>query len=366
MKKIILSYCSVLLAVLFFASCSSSDSDSEQIVPESIVKVELQSRMAEISKTVDNIHNTNGYRILSVSAPQNSPSTSNTKTDPIPNININLSEVKGVYNYSPSNPISVDGQTHYTTIFTRSDNSENFIVKAPLQKALEPWKLHIQESNDNQLSNNLEISASNYKFIENNTNGLDYTLDMSLSLDGNSAGNMFIRNISHERNANVDVRYQFTDAVQATVRFIASANNVSHEFNILENEKVIYKEKVTGIVSSNDELESFEMRIAVDNIEFVKNSENENLTVFRNGEREENVTVNVLGKCGSPEKGFCRDNLNIDITFEDGTKINLASSLGDTSLDKMESLFKSMYQIYFVQFLVDNVAINYKNQNNQQ
>ena len=353
----------MFLAVFIYA-CSDSETD---IPPtDDQIKMELESNVVQISQTVDNIHETSGYQLISVSEPEGPNSQAKLKTAPVFEINITLDDVKGVYSYSPSDPQGEGEDIIYGNIFTKINESENFIVQVPIEKVLEPWNLHRQQDNDDELENNLEIVASQYALIDSDVSGLDYTLNMSLALNESSAGNMSVRNISTPENANVNVKYEFTESIEVTVEFIANDNNVSQEFKIIENDEVIYKEKTSGILSEEGELLSFEIKITVDNIEFIKSTESDKYIVFRDGVQEENVIVDVIGECGSPEQGFCKNNLNLDITFEDGSKINLASSLGDETLNKMANLFDSMYQIYFVQFIVDNVAIRILHDNNQQ
>ena len=352
------TYVSLLIMIIIISACSNSNDSSDP--QNNIVKTELESSVGQISETLDMIHETTGYRIISAQAPSTQTSQSNSKNGEDPNYNINLTDVSGIYEYMPSDPFESDGQSLYTNLFSRTGDTNAFEIRVPFEKALSSWDLHVQKDGDGELTNNFMVSASEYQLIDNNTTGLDYTLNMSLNLDGEDAGNMYIRNTSPTNgDTNVDVRYDFTESVEARVQFLAAGSDISQEFSILENDEILYNERISGIFTSTGTILSFETRIRVDDIEFTKSSGSSNYVIYRNGERENNVMVTALGTCESPDqRGFCKEIMNLDITFADGTKINLATRLGNDALDKMESLFNSMQQIYLVQYLVDRVAID--------
>lgn len=362
MRKQYLTNVLLLLLAMFVFACSSSDDDD---VPPSEVKMELESTITEINQVLDAIHETRGYEIISVVAPQQPPISQMLKSaiaqsNPMPpDISVGLSDVQGVYDYMPSNPVLSDGQMFYQTVFVRSGDSDNFVIRAPLEKVLDPQSLHIQEAGDENLVNNIEVSASEYQLTDNATS-FDYTLRMALSVDNNPAGSMFVRN---QENTDVDVQFQFTNDINAAVRFIVQGTNISQELVVSENDVMLYRERASGVLTADNQLESFQIRIGVDNIEFVKSSTSDDYQVFRGGNLEENVVVVPQATCDSPEQGFCADNLNLDITFEDGTTLNLANSLGDDGIQKMTELFRAMYQVYAVQYLVDGVAVNFVNAN---
>ena len=106
--------------------------------------------------------------------------------------------------------------------------------------------------------------------------------------------------------------------------------------------------------------------MTIENIEIVKDSDSEDYQVYRDGALEEGAVVEVVTETGETDEAvvFCRKGLDLKITFADETTVVLSELLGEGTLDKMDEIFSSMYDMNFVKHLVDKVAreVYYTNQ----
>ncbi len=113
------------------------------------------------------------------------------------------------------------------------------------------------------------------------------------------------------------------------------------------------------MTSSEDDEGELEYAVTLGSIKIVLNSELETYMVYRDGVLQEGATIQVIQHDqGSDEGGiaFCRKGRDIKITFVGGDSIELSEFISDETLELMDEIFRSMYDMKFVKHIVDKAA----------
>lgn len=343
-------------AVLF--SCSeSSDNNREKGLS---LEESLKEKTVSLSTAVNEITSSKGFNILTM----NEPTTKTGNEDNTRfSASITLDDVKGVYEYSPAIPAATTETKmgFMSNMFAKTGDSDEFIIKLPKEKAGSPWKLYMQEDGDSTLVNDFVITTSqyNYSFSAGEGFSFDYLLNSAIEAEGEAAGELFVDwSINEDRNFEYESKFSFPDNYSVGVEF-SHGDTVSYAYNLKNGEDVLFKEEMQFTKGDGENSRTYEYKLEIGIIEIVKNSTSDSYMVYRDGVLEEDAVIEVINNSGESTEAdvvFCRKGLDLKITFADESVVVLSELLGQDTLDKMSEIFSSMYDMYFVNHVVNKVA----------
>jgi hypothetical protein len=349
--------------LLFFSAVLFSCSESSDNNPEKGLSLQesLKEKTASLSTAVNEITSSKGFEIVTMNEPA-------TKTgveggdDTRFSASITLEDVKGVYEYSPAIPVAAATETKMgfmSNMFAKTGDSENFIIKLPKEKAGNPWNLYMQEDGDSALLNDFVITTSeyNYSFSAGEGFNFDYLLNSAIEVEGVPAGELYVDwSIGGNMNFDYKSKFSFTDDYSVGIEF-SHGDTVSYAYNLKNGEDVLFKEEMK--FTKVDGERTYEYKLAIGIIEIVKNSTSDSYMVYRDGVLEEGAVIEVINNSGESTEAnvvFCRKGRDLKITFADESVVVLSELLGEDTLDKMTEIFSSMYDMYFVNHVVNKVA----------
>ncbi|MFA9371429.1 MAG: hypothetical protein ACERIH_06925 [Labilibaculum antarcticum] len=346
-------------AVLF--SCSkNSDNNAEKDLS---LEQSLKEKTASLSTAVNEITSSKGFEIVTMNDPTTKTGVEG-EDDTRFSASITLDDVKGVYEYSPAIPAATsETKMNYwmMNMFSKTGESEEFIVKLPKEKAGNPWNLYMQEDGDSALVNDFVITTTeyNYSFSMDEDFQFNNLVNSAITVEGEPAGELYMNwNITANQNFNYESKFSFTDNYSVGVAF-KMGDNIQYAYNLKNGEDVLFKEEMEFAKGDSVNQASYEYKLAVGIIEIVKNSNSDSYVVYRDGVLEEGAVIEVINNNGSSTEAdfaFCRKGLDLKITFADESVVVLSELLGQDTLDKMAEIFSSMYDMYFVNHVVNKVA----------
>lgn len=353
--------------LLLFAAVLWSCSDSSDNNPEQDLSLErsLEVKAQSLSEAVIDISKSKGYEIITMDDSATTKTEGEENDDSRFSMSITLEDIQGLYDYTPP----VNNETWHQRVFEKTKDTTLFILRLPKEKATNPGKLYMDEEGDSELVNDFIITTTEYNYNYEGGFQFDYLLNSELEVEGEAAGALYVEwSISENLNFDYTSKYSFTDDYSVGVEF-ELGDTISYEYYLKNGEDVLFKEKVEIVKSEDWNTREFEYSLTIGNIEIVKNSENEDYQVYRDGVLEEGAVIEVIAENGESEEAavvFCRKGFDLKITFADGTSVVLSELLGEDTLNKMKEIFSSMYDMNFVKHLVDKVAreVYYTNQAN--
>jgi len=243
----------------------------------------------------------------------------------------------------------------YQKRFNRVGDSDNFILRLPKEKAMRHWKLY--ENEDAEYVNDFVITTTDYNYSFS-TEGFSYLLDSEIEVEDEKVGELYVAwSLTSSMIIDYKSEFAFANGYSVGVHF-GLGEMASYEFSLKKGDDIIYQEEVE-VTSSEDDEGELEYAVTLGSIKIVLNSELETYMVYRDGVLQEGATIQVIQRDqGSDEGGiaFCRKGRDIKITFEDGTSIELSQLLSEDTLELMDEIFSSMYDMKFVKHIVDKVA----------
>ncbi|PKQ60530.1 hypothetical protein BZG02_18880 [Labilibaculum filiforme] len=350
--------------LLFFSTVLFSCSDSSDNNQEKDLTLEqsLKEKTVSLSNAVNEITSSKGFGIVTMNEPATKTGSEEEGDDTKFSANITLDDVKGVYEYSPAIPEETSAnKMYFQTKFTKTGDSEKFIVKLPKEKAGNPWNLYLEEEGDEALVNDFVITTSqyNYSFSADQGFSFNYLLNSAIEVAGEDAGELYVDwAIASNQNFKYESKYSFTDTYSVGVEF-SHGDTLSYSYNLKKGEDVLFKEEVEFAKGDGENRGSFEYALSIGIIKIVKNSENDDYQVYRDGTLEEDAVIEVVQATAETEESelaFCKKGLDLKITFADESVVVLSELLGQDTLDKMAEIFSSMYDMYFVNHVVNKVA----------
>ncbi|WP_421921251.1 hypothetical protein [Marinifilum sp.] len=395
-------------------SCSSSDDktpDLDQVLDKETVATEA----ASLAAAVEEITSSPGFELITMSESGSSvkEGTEEDGSDERFSLaqSITLEDIKGVYDYilpaKDEESNTKMGYGFWHNAFDRVDDSEFFEINLPQEKAERPWKLYVEEDDDAELENNFHIKASEYNSsTETNNDGIkfDYMLNADLSIEEEDAGNIIVDwtldmpgfKMSDEEMLDDEMPGSGMTWTYMSEFGLDNGYSVGHDFilgetvefayNLKKDEEVLFMEEVKFNRGSEEDYDAdYEYALTIGNIKIVKKSSSDEYEVYRDGQLEEDAVIEILEEEDDATKNdedegefdedesedaFCRGGFDIKITFtnDDGTEdvVILSELLGEDTLNDLDEIFSSMYDMYFVKNLVDRVAREAYRENTQQ
>ncbi len=355
MKKSIFSFGTLLLFSAMLWSCSDS---SDNNLEDDLTLVQLMEVKANVlSDAVTDISKSKGFEIITVEGED--PTLKNGEdSDSRFTMDITLEDIKGVYDYKKGiRQKSTSIKTWAPNRFIKVGESDYFVLRLPKEKAMKPWKLYTKD--DVELKNDFVITTTEYKYKYSGGLQFDYLLNSEIEVEDEKVGELFVDwTLAGEIPLDYKSKFTFVDDYSVGVEF-KLGDKISYEFSLKKGDDILFKEEVE--VSGSEETEDGELEysVTIGSIKIVLNSESESYMIYRNGVLQEGAIIEVVKrnqKLGDASIAFCRKGRDIKITFVDGEVIELSEFITDDTLELMDKLFSSMYDMKFVKHIVDKVA----------
>lgn len=333
-----------VLVAAFTASCTKTDEGATSLkhaVSENALR--LNTAMAVIKSTP-------AYGILTMSSDATAKSAS---AESAYRVYITLDRVKGIYNYNKPASLNNWGMSllHY---FTKASESNQMIVRMPLQKVTKPFALRHYSAADTALTNNFEIAVSDYHNNYNSYWDYDYILKSKISIDGKVAGNLNIdANISPADGKDYKSQYAFTDGYLTEYHYL-SGDTASSEFSIKQNADVLYSEKLLVIKNDTSHFREHQYILTIGNVQIVRKPVSHEVQVLVDGVVQTGAKVAIVDKDPDQEASVCKKR-DVQITFEDGTVKTVSELIGE-SVNDIKTLYTSLHQVYLAAYIVDWIA----------
>jgi hypothetical protein len=355
--------------LLFFATALFSCSDSNDNNSENDLTLEqsLTAKTTSLSTAVTEITSSPGYEIITMSDPETEMTTEIEEKSTKFSATITLDDVKGVYEYSATITDDSTETTNFNNRFEKTGDSDSFIVKLPKEKANSPWNLYLDEEGDSALVNDFVITTTQYNYSFSSGNEFDYLLNSSIEVEDVAAGELYINwSTSEDLNYEYESKYTFTDDYSVGIEF-QTGDTIQYAYNLKNGDDVLFKEEINLYNGDEENESSYEYSIAIGIIEIVKTSSSDSYLIYRDGVLEEDAVIELItstSESTGAENVFCRKGLDLQITFADESIVILSELIGEDTLDKMTEIFSSMYDMYFVNNVVNKVANEANDLNN--
>jgi len=355
MKKSIFYFGTLLLFSAVLWGCSeNSDNNLEDDL--SLVQL-MEVKANTLTDAVVDISKSKGFEIITVDD-ESLKNGGGENDDSRYAMSIILNDIKGIYDYKKG-ITEHQGITKYGYLraFDKVDDSDSFILRLPKEKAMRPWKLYVDE--DTEYVNDFVITTNQYNYTYSGGMQFDYLLNSEIEIEDEKAGELFVDwSISENMNYEYQSKFTFIDDFSVGVEF-ELGEMFTYAFNLKKGDDILFKEEVEISKSDDTNKRELEYTLVLGNIKIVLSSESDTYMVYRNGELQEDAKIQVVRhKYDSHEANvaFCRKGRDIKITFEDGTSIELSELLTEDTLELMDKIFSSMYDMKFVKHIVDKVA----------
>lgn len=355
-KKSIWGFGTLLLFSVILWSCSdSSDTNLEEDL--SLVQI-MEVKANALTDAVINISESKGFEVIMVDDGTDLKHRSGVDDIFRYEMSITLDDIKGIYDYKKGlNHQQGAIKYDYKRYFDKVDDSDLFIVRLPKEKAMRPWKLHVDE--DGEFVNDFVITTTDYNYAYSGGLDFDYLLNSEIEVDKENAGELFVDwSVTDNMNFNYESKFTFTDDYSVGVMFDLD-EKVNYQFNLMKGDDILFMEEVEISKSEDTNKKELEYTLVFGNIKIVWNSESHAYVVYRNDVLQEGAIIEVTRHeedSDDTNVAFCRKGRDIKITFEDGTSIELSELLSEDTLELMDKLFSSMYDMKFVKHIVDKVA----------
>jgi hypothetical protein len=240
--------------------------------------------------------------------------------------------------------------------FAKVDESDYFVLRMPKEKAMKPWKLF--KESDEEIVNDYVITTTEYNYSYSGGLSFDYTLNSEIEVEEEEVGELYVdMSLAGEIPMDYESKFTFADGYSVGVEFMIG-EAISYEFSLKKGDDILFQEEVE--VSGSEEDVELEYSIEIGNIKIVLNSETESYKIYRDGELQEGAIIEIVKRHNNSNGegiAFCRKGLDVKITFADETIIELSEFITDDTIELMDKLFGSMYEMKFVKHIVDKIAV---------
>jgi len=364
-------FTTTLFTVLLFVACDSvtelkNEGDTLSEVKQGVLKVSLNKSAEALSDAVIAISGSEDFKLMSQIM-----LNANQSSDPMQRVNeaagvrvdsmrINLSDISGVYEYAWRRVRKAPNQI--IRFFDRVDDDDYLIVKLPVQKVRNYHALFIFQPKDTLLTNNFEISVSDYLLSRHFEKGLEYNLTSEMSLDGNSIGSLSVQRTRNKING-LNFLSEYSLASGFTVTNLQNTGDTAVSvYAITKDGVVLYEEKITSYrVNQENKLREKIYSLTIGNVQIVRKpglQGFEEAMVYVDGVLQINAKVElVIYQTDVENLGVTNQKRDVKITFEDGTSTTIRELKGST-IEDIGKIFHAVRQAGFASEIVDRIATN--------
>lgn len=340
-------FSAVILSGLLIAGCSkNSDPFTSQTFKESITQ-----GAQVVNNAVSSIAATKAYTVFTVNA---ATARSSETTDSVYKVYIPLSKISGVYDYKPVASLDRWGLS-LIKFFNRTADNSNMIVRLPLSKVEHPQRLRHYNASDSTLTNNFEISVSDYHNNYNSYWDYDYILTSAVTIDNVLAGSLNIKStVSPANGTHYSSQYAFVGSYTAKYSYESGDTTVS-SFSIYGSDKLLYQEKLLTIKNDTARFgREHQYILTIGDVQIVRKTKTSTPLVYVGGVLQTDAVVAIVDKEADSEASVCKKR-DVQITFGDGTVTTVSSLIGN-SVDNIKTIFESLHSVYFAAYIVDWIA----------
>lgn len=370
MNRIFYWFAFAVALVLVLSGCEeestgdvvSGTSESTEISDEVITTA-----TNDLSSAIDEILEDKSYELLSLSESETvsatSTSTLSSSGDSL-SVDIDLADIAGRYVYSsvPVDTILYPNGTYRLVykFFSKADDSDDFIVELPEEKALGISKLYSTDIADTALSNNFVITSTEFEYKDySHSSKYSYLLNSEIDIDEAYAAGIYV---SRDYNGSSDVSYESVYAFSSGYSLGLSydkGDTVNYSFGLYDSDDVLYEESVSYDVSNGwgGVVSSYTYALEIGDIKIERTSESDSIVynVYVNDVLQEDASVTFTSTSVDNGFRFSKKEVDILITLEDDTEYYLSELVGDAQ-DTLDTLYDSMDEMYFAKYIVNKLA----------
>lgn len=345
---------------------ASSCTKTEEVGVQKSLETSLKSNVKTLSDAVNEITNSSDFQLLgelNVESAQVQGLTlapANNELIPQDLIEIKLSDISGVYEYSW---LKVKHQAPFMRYFNRTGDNENMIVRLPLKKVKTPGTLFRYTAKDSTLANNFEAVTSEYNVTRSLAAGKEYRLTSAFNIDNLPVGALKIHYTRNKING-YDYLSEYALASDYTIKCIENTGDTTVSSRSISNKNsLLFEEKVTTmkVVTDNKKHRERTYSLTIGNVQIVRTQGKNSLDsarVYLGGVLQNNAKIEiVLNNTDSLDQTVVNKKRDLKITFDDGTS-TLMSELTNSTIDTIEMIFKSVREAAFATDIIDRIAWN--------
>jgi len=353
-------YLTLFLAGSFLWSCNKSATSTSPAEPTVSLKSALTTGVQNLTTAVNEITASTGYQVVAGPADLTTKSLVLTPLDTVSH-SILLANIAGVYDYKAT-VFKLGKLSFITRFFNKTADNAQMIVRLPTSKVTNSRTLLQYTPSDTLLANDYVITLSDYDFTYRIFGGYDYRMASSTVIKGVAAGTYKIQS-THNKTANphYSAEYDFPNGYITKITYAPGDTAVS-DYSISNGTKVLYEEQFTSIRSSSATPQrETNYSLTIGNVEIVRQlakgkSTLDSAKVYVGGVLETKAKVSVVNNTtGTVDNTVTSQKRDLLITFDDGTTATI-SSLANTAIPTISTLFTSLHQANFATAIVDWIA----------
>ncbi len=368
MKRIFYWFAFTLWLGILLASCEEQEADdvSSETGSTEISDEVITTATTDLSSAIDEILEDKGYELLSLSesAAATASVSSLSADDDSLAVDMELADIAGRYVYSaaPVDTILYPNGTYRLVYqyFSKSEDSDNFIVELPEEKALGISKLYSTNLADTALTNNFVITSSEFEYKDYAHSGnYSYLLNSEIEIDDVYAAGIYVsRSYSGSSDVNYESVYDFSSGYSLALNY-EKGDTVNYSFGLYADDDVMYKEAVSYDVSNGRAgvASSYTYSLEIGDLKIERTTEADSVVfyVYVNDVVQDEATVTFTTTTVDSGFRFSKKEVDILITLEDGTEYYLSELVGDAQ-DTLDLLYDSMDEMYFAKYIVNMLA----------
>ena len=360
MKTLI--YCTAFVFGIVAISCSKTNQMGSSSNTISL-KSALTQGVQNLSTAITSISKSTGYQVVSGPSDLLTKSATLSLWDTASH-SIMLADIAGVYEYRATT--FKRGHMPMMRFFNKTAENELMIVRLPEEKISGSKKLLKYFSGDSLLTNNYQITVSDYQLKLSRSSGTSYQMASTIKIKDLDAGMFKVQSSKNrQRGYNFASEYDFPNGYVTKCTFTSGDTAIS-TYAISKGTTTLYEERYTAL--RNDSISDHrdkEFSLTIGDVRITKQYTDEEDTisqvkvyvadVLQVKSKVEIIDNDNDSKGDKADHCFTNHKKELKITFDDGTTKTL-SELTGTVITDIGSLFASLREANFGKAIVDYIA----------
>lgn len=328
-------------------SCTKTDVGPAQSLT---LKQAVEANVNNVNNALNTISQTKGYQLLSIN-------DASLKSLEVYSDSITLKLIAGIYTYKPDSA-HVFGFSNVSRLFQKTGTSDMMIVNLPQKLILHPRYLHVIDLADSSLTNDFNITATDYHYYYSNWDQYDYLISAGFKLDTANLGTLDVISTSNKTSgAYWSSKYSFTGGYRISVSG-QTGDTTKSAFSLAGNTGNLLTETVS-FVRNGSKMSERQYVLSIGNIDIKRSSDVDSIQVYLNGVLQNKAGVKITGN-STDGSGSITQSRDIQLTFNDGTTTDL-STLIQPDITILKTLVTSLQSMFFAENIVDYIAISIYN-----
>jgi hypothetical protein len=360
MKTLI--YCSAFVFGMLAISCSKTNEMGTASNTVSL-KSALTQGIQNLSTAMTAISTSQGSQVVKGPADLLTKSATISLWDTVSH-SILLADIAGVYEYKATT--FKRGHMPMMRFFNKTKDSTLMVVRLPEEKVKGSKKLLNYSAGDSMLTNNYQITVSDYQLSSSHSTGTTYQMASAIKISDVDAGQYKIQSSKSKQSGyNLASEYDFPNGYITKCSYTPGDTAVS-TYAISKDSKTLYEEKYTAIrTDSLNKHREKEFSLTIGDVVIVRQlghnqASLDSAKVYVAGVLQLKSKVEIVDNTNDPtgdKADHCITNhkKELKITFDDGTTKTL-SELTGTVITDIGTLFTSLREANFGKAIVDYIA----------